>query len=100
MAIQERTDNATEDNSLIVQETIGKLRELVDEARSFLAVSNADVGEGITRRAFIDWSERTATARGYLECLTTLNLLAEADEIAWYEYLSGTRETPPDMEDV
>lgn len=98
MATDDLTDPDDTTTSTVMDETMGKLRELIDEARHFRAAQLADLGDASKRATFIAWSERTATARGFLECLVTLNLLSQADEVAWYEYLGGERDSAPDTE--
>lgn len=100
MATKNDTNTATQSNGLIVGATFARLRELADAARDYRRRQFADVDEATKRMNFVDWSESAAEARGFLECLTTLNLLSEADEVAWYEYLSGEREAAPDAEDA
>lgn len=98
MASDDFTENNYAATSTIMHETMARLRELVDEGRRLRALKVSDADHGARRQAFIDWSEQTSMARGFLECLVTLNLLREEDEIAWYEYLGGECDTAPETE--
>lgn len=95
MAAPKHTTADGRDNSLVIEATMQRLQTLVETARGYRDRRTANLPAGVQSRAFIAWSESTAEARGFLGCLVTLHLLCEDDEAAWFEYLSGARDTVP-----
>jgi hypothetical protein len=89
------TGQSADTQSLVVRNTFAQLQELADKARSYRARRLRETSEPNKRTAFVDLEITAAEARGFLECLSTLHLLTEDDEAAWYQYLAGERSTPP-----
>ncbi len=93
MATQELTETVAA--ASIVEATMTRLHELADAAR-FYRGHRAEGTEYTKRQTFIHWSESTAEARGFLDCLATLHVLSESEEAAWYEYMNGERDKAPE----
>lgn len=97
MAANEKSSSIEQDCAARVQGTLEHLQELSNLARESRRRRRADLPAGAQRAAFVDFELATAEARGFLTCLVSLDLLTEADEVAWYEYLNGTRAAVPRM---
>lgn len=98
MATSKATEEIRADKRLVYRETMEELRRRVENARNYRSMSRGGADNGRSRAAFIEWSESAAEARGFLDCLMTLNLLSVGDETAWYEYLSGACDSAPGVD--